>query len=328
MRLAMSEDTHNYKKAYLREKAARDELEMLLEDKTRALFCANQDLEEKLNMLKNQQVTLMQSEKMATLGTLSAGVAHEINNPLAYVTSNLESIKFFKPTLIALMTVAKQYINKSISAAEMETLLIKLDKESDIDFILDDLDELLNDTHEGLQRIAAIVNNLLNFARPKNNSMAMANIRESLEGAIKLLANQLKTCNITCSDDELPLSYCNLSAINQIFVNLLLNAKYACDLVQDQQGEILVNLFSDEENIYIEVSDNGCGMDEKTVNHIFEPFYTTKPVGEGTGMGMAIVYNVLKEHKGSIEIESELNKGTLMRCILPIITLPDSSLAC
>ncbi|UOB72804.1 ATP-binding protein [Pseudoalteromonas sp. APM04] len=322
----MAEDDYNYKKAYLREKAARDQLEVLLEDKTRKLFCTNQELKEKLSMLKSQQVTIMQTDKMATLGTLSAGVAHEINNPLAYVMSNVESIKYFKPTLHSLMQISKQFIDKSISASELEAQLVKLDQETNIDFILEDLDELLGDTHEGLQRIAAIVNNLLNFARPKNNLLAMADITESLNGAIKLLANQLKSCQVECDYEELPLSYCNLSAINQVFVNILLNAKYACDLVDGKQGKIVIKLFSDEKNIYIEIADNGCGMDEQTKSHIFEPFYTTKPVGKGTGMGMAIVYNVLKEHNGSIEVESELGEGTLMRCTMPITLMPESSL--
>lgn len=315
----MSEDTYNYKQAYFREKSARDQLEVLLEDKTRALFQANQALEEKLAILKNQQATVMQTDKMATLGTLAAGVAHEINNPLAYVTSNLESIKFIKPVLLMLLKVAKQYADKTISANEAHAQLVTLDQQSDFNFMLDDIDELLDDTHEGLNRIASIVNNLLNFARPQSSAMAIASIKETLDGAVKLLANQLKTSTVSIHCNELPMTYCNLSALNQVFVNLLLNAKYACDLVSGTENEITVNLFAQNDKIYIEVQDNGCGMDEATVNHVFEPFYTTKPVGDGTGMGMAIVYSVLKEHGGVIEIESELNKGTLMRCIIPIM---------
>ncbi|KAF7764186.1 hypothetical protein PCIT_b0112 [Pseudoalteromonas citrea] len=319
----MSEVGHNYEKAYLREKAARDELERLLEDKTRALFNANQALEEKIELLQNQQAVLMQTEKMATLGTLSAGVAHEINNPLAYVTSNLESIGYLKPTLVSLLQLAQKLMSQSVPEQEVIETITQLDNGLSLEFILEDLDELLDDTHEGLKRISAIVTNLLSFARPKNNLMAMSDVTESLDGAIKLLTNQLKNSKVECIKEELPLTYCNLSAINQVFVNLLLNAKYACDLMTEQYPHLVVKLSADPEYIYIEIKDNGEGMSDETIDRIFEPFYTTKPVGKGTGMGMAIVYSIVKEHRGDIYIESTLRKGSLIRCRLPIVKEPN-----
>lgn len=316
----MAEDDYNYKKAYLREKSARDQLETLLEDKTRALFIVNQELEEKLEMVKNQQITLMQSEKMATLGTLSAGMAHEINNPLAYITSNVESIKFIKPVLVSLMTAAQQFVDKSISVSQLESILVQLNQENDLSFIVDDIDDLVDDTQEGLERIAHIVNNLVDFASLKDNVTTMADITESLNGTLKLLDNQLGTCAIELHIEKLPLTRCNISSMKQLFVNLLINAKHACDDLRDQQGKISVKLFANENNIYIEVADNGCGMNPDTLKQMFDPFFTTKPVGQGTGMGMAIVYNVLKEHNGTIEVESEVGMGSLIRCVIPIAT--------
>ncbi|WP_350644403.1 ATP-binding protein [Pseudoalteromonas sp. G24-MNA-CIBAN-0072] len=316
----MAEDDYNYKKAYLREKSARDQLETLLEDKTRALFIVNQELEEKLETVKNQQITLMQSEKMATLGTLSAGMAHEINNPLAYITSNVESIKFIKPVLVSLMTAAQQFVDKSISVSQLESILVQLNQENDLSFIVDDIDDLVDDTQEGLERIAHIVSNLVDFASLKDNVTAMADITESLNGTLKLLDNQLGACAIELHIEKLPLTRCNISSMKQVFVNLLINAKHACDDLRDQQGKISVKLFANENNIYIEVADNGCGMDADTLKQMFDPFFTTKPVGQGTGMGMAIVYNVLKEHNGTIEVESEVGMGSLIRCVIPIAT--------
>ncbi|SFT81474.1 His Kinase A (phospho-acceptor) domain-containing protein [Pseudoalteromonas sp. DSM 26666] len=316
----MAEDDYNYKKAYLREKSARDQLETLLEDKTRALFIVNQELEEKLETVKNQQITLMQSEKMATLGTLSAGMAHEINNPLAYITSNVESIKFIKPVLVSLMTAAQQFVDKSISVSQLESILVQLNQENDLSFIVDDIDDLVDDTQEGLERIAHIVNNLVDFASLKDNVTAMADITESLNGTLKLLDNQLGACAIELHIEKLPLTRCNISSMKQVFVNLLINAKHACDDLRDQQGKIRVKLFANENNIYIEVADNGCGMDADTLKQMFDPFFTTKPVGQGTGMGMAIVYNVLKEHNGTIEVESKVGMGSLIRCVIPIAT--------
>ena len=314
----MAEDDYNYKKAYLREKSARDQLETLLEDKTRALFIVNQELEEKLETVKNQQITLMQSEKMATLGTLSAGMAHEINNPLAYITSNVESIKFIKPVLVSLMTAAQQFVDKSISVSQLESILVQLNQENDLSFIVDDIDDLVDDTQEGLERIAHIVSNIVDFASLKDNVTAMADITESLNGTLKLLDNQLGACAIELHIEKLPLTQCNISSMKQVFVNLLINAKHACDDLRDQQGKIIVKLFADKNNIYIEVADNGCGMDADTLKQMFDPFFTTKPVGQGTGMGMAIVYNVLKEHNGTIEVESEVGMGSLIRCVIPI----------
>lgn len=314
----MAEDDYNYKKAYLREKSARDQLETLLEDKTRALFIANQELEEKLETVKNQQITLMQSEKMATLGTLSAGMAHEINNPLAYITSNVESIKFIKPVLVSLMTAAQQFVDKSISVTQLESILVQLNRENDLSFIVDDIDDLVDDTQEGLERIAHIVSNLVDFASLKDNVTTMADITESLNGTLKLLENQLGTCAIELHIEKLPLTQCNISSMKQVFVNLLINAKHACDDLHDQQGKVTIKLFANKNNIYIEVADNGCGMDADTLKQMFDPFFTTKPVGQGTGMGMAIVYNVLKEHNGTIEVESEVGKGSLIRCLIPI----------
>ena len=314
----MAEDDYNYKKAYLREKSARDQLETLLEDKTRALFIANQELEEKLETVKNQQITLMQIEKMATLGTLSAGMAHEINNPLAYITSNVASIKFIKPVLVSLMTAAQQFVDKSISVTQLESILVQLNQENDLSFIVDDIDDLVDDTQEGLERIAHIVSNLVDFASLKDNVTAMADITESLNGTLKLLDNQLETCAIELHIEKLPLTRCNISSMKQVFVNLLINAKHACDDLRDQQGKISVKLFANENNIYIEVADNGCGMDADTLKQMFDPFFTTKPVGQDTSM--AIVYNVLKEHNGTIEVESEVGKGSLIRCVIPIAT--------
>lgn len=316
----MAEDDYNYKKAYLREKSARDQLETLLEDKTRALFIVNQELEEKLETVKNQQITLMQSEKMATLGTLSAGMAHEINNPLAYITSNVESIKFIKPLLVSLMTAAQQFVDKSISVSQLESILVQLNQENDLSFIVDDIDDLVDDTQEGLERIAHIVSNLVDFASLKDNVTAMADITESLNGTLKLLDNQLGACAIELHIEKLPLTQCNISSMKQVFVNLLINAKHACDDLYDQQGKIIVKLFADKNNIYIEVADNGCGMDADTLKQMFDPFFTTKPVGQGTGMGMAMVYNILKEHNGTIEVESEVGMGSLIRCVIPIAT--------
>ncbi len=216
------------------------------------------------------------------------------------------------------MTAAQQIVDKSISVSQLESILVQLNQENDLSFIVDDIDDLVDDTQEGLERIAHIVSNLVDFASLKDNVTAMADITESLNGTLKLLDNQLGTCAIELHIEKLPLTRCNISSMKQVFVNLLINAKHACDDLRDQQGKISVKLFANENNIYIEVADNGCGMDADTLKQMFDPFFTTKPVGQGTSM--AIVYNVLKEHNGTIEVESEVGMGSLIRCVIPIAT--------
>ncbi|WP_105169897.1 sensor histidine kinase [Pseudoalteromonas sp. T1lg23B] len=321
----MVKSTDEYYRAYLREKQARDELEHILEEKTRELYQSNKALEEKVIQLQNQQAVLMQTEKMATLGTLSAGVAHEINNPLAYAMSNLESLNYVKPIIHELLVIAKKVLDDQLSPEEFKVALQRLDQQQSFNFLLDDIDELLDDAQEGLRRIGAIVKNLLSFARPKNNLLAMADIGESLEGAIKLLHNQLKNTHLICNIQPIPLSYCNLAALNQVFVNLLLNAQQACE-GHVQKAEIVVELYSEQDCIYLSVEDNGCGMSEQTIAHIFEPFFTTKPVGQGTGMGMAIVYGIITEHQGVITIESTQGRGSKILCKLPVLTEPSTTL--
>ncbi|NOU52300.1 GHKL domain-containing protein [Pseudoalteromonas sp. JBTF-M23] len=318
----MSETPEDYYQAFVREKQARDELELLLEEKTRALYESNQALEEKVLQLQTQQAVLMQAEKMATLGTLSAGVAHEINNPLAYAMSNLESLNYVKPVFNELLCISNDYIAGKITSEDALTALKRLNKQQSFDFLITDIDELLEDAQEGLRRIGAIVKNLLSFARPKNNLLAMSDISNSLDSALKLLHNQLKNVHLICHIQPIPLSYCNLAALNQVIVNLLLNAKQACD-EQHRKAEIIVELFSKQKFIYLSVSDNGCGMSEETKKHIFDPFYTTKPVGQGTGMGMSIVYSIIQEHQGQILIESSLGVGSKITCELPILSMPD-----
>ena len=216
------------------------------------------------------------------------------------------------------MTAAQQFVDKSISVSQLESILVQLNQENDLSFIVDDIDDLVDDTQEGLERIAHIVSNLVDFASLKDNVTAMADITESLNGTLKLLDNQLETCAIELHIEKLPLTRCNISSMKQVFVNLLINAKHACDDLHDQQGKVTIKLFANKNNIYIEVADNGCGMDADTLKQMFDPFFTTKPVGQGTGMGMAIVYNVLKEHNGTLEVESEVGKGSLIRCVIPI----------
>ncbi|KAF7782034.1 two-component system, NtrC family, sensor kinase [Pseudoalteromonas rubra] len=319
----MSQGDNEYYKAYCREKQARDELETLLEDKTRSLYLANQELEANLTQLKRQHAAILQSEKMATLGVMSAGVAHEINNPLAYVNSNVATLGQVAKGVAELINTSQQFSDNAIDQEAFKEAFKNLEAQYQLGFFAEDAEDLIEDCQDGCRRIATIVASLLDFARPKNNEFVMADMTEAIDSALGLLANQLKHIELIVEKVDIPLSYCNLAALNQAIINLLMNAKYACEQGKAQgncpspQIKLVVRPATDQ--ILIEIIDNGTGIEDDKLPHIFEPFFTTKPVGQGTGMGLAVAYGIISEHKGTIKIESKRNEGAKVTLTLPVI---------
>lgn len=309
----------NYREAFLREKVARQQAEQLLEDKSRVLFALNQELQKKVVALEHQHGLFIQAEKMATLGTLCAGVAHEINNPLAYAMSNIESLHSSNNTVYRLLEMNQQVLDRTISDSELITQLNQLTEQQSLLSLRDDIHELLADSSQGLRRINHTVRNLLDFARPKDNEKQLVDMTDAVKNAVKLLLNQLGNCEVKCNYQPVPMTWCNLAAINQVMVNLLINAKHACDELSDTQAIITVTVAFADQQICITVSDNGCGMSEHVKAHIFDPFFTTKPVGTGTGMGMTLVYAMVHDHQGEIEIDSQQGQGTQIHCFFPIL---------
>lgn len=313
-------DNNDYQQAYLRERSARMQAEQLVEDKSRVLYALNQELVKKVADLEHQQWLFIQAEKMATLGTLSAGIAHEINNPLAYAMSNIECLNATRLLLDELLKINQAFFAGEITAAELKTALKKMQMQQSFTQVCTDIEELIEDSSEGLRRINAIVRNLLNFARPSNNEKQLADMSDSVKNALKLLKNQLTNYKVTTDIQPLPLTWCNLATVNQVVVNLLVNAKHACDMASHNQGQIHVYVGFANENIVITIEDNGCGMSEEVKKQVFNPFFTTKPVGTGTGMGMSMVYTMVTDHQGVIEIQTQENKGTQISCFFPVIS--------
>lgn len=311
----MGNDQNPYKVAYERKKQARLKAEEILEEKSRELFLKNQRLQESYETLQKQQVLMLQNEKLATLGTLSAGITHEINNPLAFVKSNIESLYKYHTSYARLIEFIKDQVK--LLPADARELFQQTLKEEDIDYIQEDLPDLMADTKDGLCRVRDIVMNLRSFARTQSTDRCKANLIEGIESTLQLLHGELKnSVELSLNLQPTPSIICNPNELNQVFLNLIINAKHATEGVKKPM--ISIASASNEDTITITIADNGCGMNEEALTKIFVPFYTTKPVGKGTGLGLAIAYGIVQDHKGEIKVASEEGQGTSFNICLPI----------
>ena len=308
----MSNDDNPYIKAYEREKRARLEAERQLEDSSRIIYKKNQALEDSYEKLKSQQALMLKQEKLATLGTLSAGVAHEINNPLAFVASNVSTLQSYLQLYQHVQTLLETHYPGETMAPALRSYL----ETNDFEYINEDAGELLEDTLEGLKRVANIVQSLKNFAYDQPAKRQSADINEGIESTLKLLKLPLEHIEVEKHLAPLPNIDCNPSELNQVILNLLTNAADALD--GRSQPKISIKTYLNGSEILITISDNGCGMPESVVSNIFVPFFTTKDVGKGTGMGMSISYGIVESHGGSIEVISEEDKGSEFTIRLPV----------
>jgi len=270
-------------------------------------------LNKKLEEAHNQ---LLQAEKMASIGQLAAGVAHELNNPIGFVHSNLGTLGGY---LRDLLFIIESY-DKAINAAGAERARAHMDqlrKERDFDFVRDDIFQLVTESRNGMDRLRRIVLDLKTFSRPGSQDWEYADLNQGLESTLNIVGSELKyKCTIIKELGNLPPIYCRFSQINQVFLNLLVNAGQAIE----EKGEITLRTrISGEEQVVIEISDTGKGIPPENLSRIFDPFFTTKPVGKGTGLGLSISYSIVQAHHGRIEVESKIGRGTIFRVILPIV---------
>lgn len=270
--------------------------------------------------LQANQQQLVQSEKMASLGQLAAGVAHEINNPIGYITSNLGTLCEYLDTLNILvaeystltMAMQKGRRDKAMSALKK---VHSLRKQDDIDFILEDVKVLLNESIEGTRRVRDIVVNLKSFARLDEAVQKSADLNECLESTVKIVWNELKyKCSLNKDLNPIPQINCYPGQLNQVFMNLLVNASHAID----KKGEITIHTHAEGNCVVIRISDNGSGIPEENRARLFDPFFTTKPVGKGTGLGLSISHGIIQKHNGTISVESEVGKGSAFTIQLPV----------
>ncbi|MGB4065837.1 MAG: ATP-binding protein [Azonexus sp.] len=262
------------------------------------------ELADKVDELEASQSQLLQSEKMASIGQLAAGIAHEINNPVGFVNSNLGALKKYSEQMIALLERCR---NGQASEADFAAI--------EFDYLKDDLGDLLNESRDGLERVKKIVVDLKNYSRIDQTAWQDADINSGIESTLNVAWNELKyKADVIRELGELPPVPCVAAQINQVVMNLLVNAVHAIDT----HGTITVRTGHDDAWAWIEVADTGKGMTPAVMKRIFEPFYTTKPVGKGTGLGLSLSYDIVRKHDGRIEVSSEVGVGTTFRVMLPL----------
>ncbi|UTW45925.1 two-component sensor histidine kinase [bacterium SCSIO 12696] len=300
-----------YKQAYEREKEARKQMEALLETKTRDLYLSNQQLQEANQTLKAQQRNMVKTEKMAAIGVLSAGVAHEVNNPLSFIKSNLNSLQnYYQSYYRKLLTTMAETENG-------QAVLDQIFVDQDINFIENDTALIFEEVTEGIQRVGTIVAKLKNFSRTHSGDFEAANINKLIKNSLTITKNELKhKCEVVLELGDTPDIMCNPNELTQVFINLVLNASQAIR----KQGTITVRSWfeANSEQVCMTVSDTGCGIPEEHLDQIFTPFFTAKPIGEGTGLGLSVSYGLIEDLGGTITVASELNEGTTFTVRLPL----------
>lgn len=266
--------------------------------------------------LAGTQEQLLQSEKMASIGQLAAGVAHEINNPIGYVHSNLGTLQEYLSALMNLLECHEAALQADDPRTWREDVQDKRER-LDIDFILGDLPKLLEESREGIERVTKIVQDLKDFSRSSGSGEPMrpADLHKGLESTINIVWNELKyKVQLERHYGDLPAVDCHSSEINQVLMTLLINAGQAIE----NRGTITITTGSENGEAWISVADTGCGIAPEAIGRVFEPFYTTKPIGRGTGLGLAVAYNIMAKHHGRIEVSSRLGAGSVFRVVLPV----------
>lgn len=286
-------------------------LEEKVEQRTLALRESNEHL-------KRTQTQLVNAEKMASLGQLTAGIAHEINNPINFITSNIQPLK---RNISEIVEVMQEY--RSLTPDTASTKLKDLkdrEKELGISDSIDELDDIIGSISEGSNRTAEIVRGLRNFSRLDEDDLKEADLNEGIRNTLALLApHHRDKVEIRFAESAIPLVECFPGKVNQVFMNVLTNAIQATlSRTDGTTPTVSITTTASNEHVAVTISDNGIGMSPEVKARMFDPFFTTKPVGEGTGLGLAIVYGIIEDHHGRITVDSEVGNGTSISIILPI----------
>ena len=283
---------------------------------TRDLQREKEEQQKLIRKLKDAQAQLLQSEKLASIGQLAAGVAHEINNPIGFVNSNLGTLLKYCKHLLRLIDVYDEETRPMLAAAPGARERIEaLRREIDFDFMRGDLLELIEESIDGATRVSKIVLDLRDFSRVGEEEWQQTDLCAGLDSTLNLVLNEIKfKADIVKDYRPMPWVECIPSQINQVFMNILVNAAQAIQ----GRGTITLSNGCEGDFAWVSVADTGIGIPEENLDKIFDPFFTTKPVGQGTGLGLAVSYGIVKAHGGKIDVAGEVGKGTTFTVRLPI----------
>ena len=295
-------------------------LEAKVTERTTELNQTNLELNKTLDNLKQAQGQLVEAEKMASLGQLTAGIAHEINNPINFVTANIKPLSRDIDMIFDAMDAIEQVGLSDAGRDDKQKQIIAYKEDLDFDYLVVEIKHLLKGIKEGANRTAEIVKGLRIFSRLDQDDLIKADINEGLESTLIIANNLMHDINVTKEYGNLPKIECYAGKLNQVFLNLISNASHAIrqKFGERKGGELLIKTTCHDEHMYITIKDNGIGMDEKTQKKVFEPFFTTKDVGQGTGLGMSIAYNTIKKHNGQFQLSSAPDEGAEFTIVLPL----------
>ncbi|SDH85315.1 His Kinase A (phospho-acceptor) domain-containing protein [Pseudomonas benzenivorans] len=272
----------------------------------RALCHKQIEQDQLIKKLEKANAQLLQSEKLAAIGQLAAGVAHEINNPIGYVFSNLKTLAGYVHDLLRIIDA----IDGAASLDELRQLKHSLE----YDYIRNDVEALIGESEDGIDRVKKIITSLKDFSHIDDDEFRLADLHRGLDSTLNVVNNELKyKAEVVKEYGELPEVECIPSQINQVMMNLLVNAAHAIE----QFGRITLRSGQQDDWVWLEVEDSGQGIDPQVLNRIYEPFFTTKPVGKGTGLGLSLSYNIVRKHSGRIEVFSQPGQGARFRVWLP-----------
>jgi two-component system NtrC family sensor kinase len=286
---------------------------------TTDLRAVTRDLQKAYAELKAAQLQIFQQEKMASIGQLAAGVAHEINNPMGFISSNLSSLNKYIDRLAEFIATSDESLQTCAASVEAEKLKA-LRKKLKIDYVMEDARQLIAKSQDGAGRVRRIVQDLKSFSRVDQAESALINLNDALETTINIAWNEIKyVATLTREFGEIPQIKCFPQQLNQVFLNLLVNAAHA---LGSTQGTITVRTWCEHDTVFVAVSDSGCGIAAENLQRIFEPFFTTKEVGKGTGLGLSISYEIIRKHGGEINVTSVVGQGTTFTVSLPVAGPP------